>query len=101
MDTQEKRIIRHLINGLLERGYEVAIYDEEARASKWLSGNAATELMAAVGHTDTTIIETRKANAPSGSVLCVHGKGQDILSDWSTSLDSIVDETLRVYSITF
>lgn len=79
IDPVEARIISALIDAVLSRGYEISIYDGEEMALTRSTDRS--KIQAEVAATDLTYLWFSRRGIMKGYILCVHGNGEDVLSD--------------------
>lgn len=89
MDAIEKRIARRAVKALLDAGYEVAVDDGEEVTVPHCSD--IDKIMAALGTTDMDWLIAFKNNNSYARAVLIWGNGEDVLSDYSTSLSDVLD----------
>lgn len=75
----ERRIATHLVNKALERGYSIAVHDEEGEQLKASSDKKA--IMDALALTDMNSLVLYRDGARVGSILLVWGNDEDLVTD--------------------
>ena len=87
----EKRILRHVVEQFLQRGFLLSVYDGEEYTVKKSDNKEA--ILAALMTTDEDMIQVwgKGAVRPRGSVQFVYGNdGWDVISDYHTALEEFM-----------
>ena len=82
LDPVERKIINRVIKQALANGWLISVFDGEEYPVKY--SREYGKITAEVAATDETRLVIRAADrAKLGTVLFIHGNGEDVLSDYS------------------
>ena len=89
----ESKIIRKAAKALLTEGYSIRVHDGTEFATD--KTTKITEIMAECFATDTTSFIVYDAmNTRAGWIQFIHGNGEDVISDYTTNLDTIMEPVM-------
>jgi hypothetical protein len=79
IDSQEYAVISRLVNRALNFGWVVSVSDgEEVVVHK---AKTLQQIYAEIAHTDATYLKFYQDDKYFGTVMLVHGNGEDVISD--------------------
>ncbi len=91
----ERAIAERLVGGLLAAGHAVTVYNDRNEPTPELANSTDRDaILAAMWSSDEDVLTIGdKANGKGendGWVWCIHGNGEDMISDYTTNLESVV-----------
>lgn len=90
----ERLILQRLIADLLTDGWHISVNDGEETTV--YNSRSAEEVFAAMRATDEDWLQIKhRERKARGWVRCIHGNGQDIISDYTVNLEYLIEPIYR------